>query len=129
MALRILVCDDEPHITRAIRMKLGGAGFAVETARDGQEAWEIIHREPPALVITDYQMPRLDGLSLCRRVRSEPALASLPLVLLTAKGFEIDADALSDELGLTAVVVKPFSPRALLELVRQTLEGVGAGSS
>ncbi len=121
MTTRIVVCDDETHITRAINMKLTKAGFAVETAPDGQAAWESIQRETPALLITDYQMPRMDGLTLCRQMRSETATSQVPIILLTAKGFELEDDQLKAELGLSEIVPKPFSPRELLKSVQSTL--------
>ena len=121
MSTRIVVCDDEAHITRAISMKLTKGGFAVETAADGQAAWEAIQRETPAMLITDYQMPRMDGLSLCRQVRAETTTSHLPIILLTAKGFELDEDQLKAELGLSEIATKPFSPRELLKSVQNTL--------
>lgn len=121
MLPRVLLCDDETHILRAAEFKLRRAGFEVECVRDGLEAWEAIERSRPAILVTDFQMPRLDGLALCRRVRETPALADLPIVLLTAKGFELAEDRLADELRLVALVTKPFSPRELLTLVQTTL--------
>lgn len=121
MTHRIVACDDESHITRAVSMKLSRAGFTVETAADGQFGWEAIRREPPALLITDYQMPRLDGLGLIRRLREDPATREIPVILLTAKGYELNHDELIRELQLTAIMVKPFSPRDLLEKVREIL--------
>jgi len=121
MSLRIVACDDEAHITRAISMKLTKAGFDVVTASDGQMGWELIQQEKPSLVISDLQMPRMDGLSLCRMIRSTPETAEIPFILLTAKGFGLDQDELISELKLSALAVKPFSPRELLKLVQETL--------
>lgn len=121
MQKRIVVCDDEIHIARAIEWKLSKAGYTVETASDGQAGWEAVRRRAPHLVISDYQMPRLDGLSLCRKLRSDPATHDLPFVLLTAKGFELDEAALRAELNLVDLVVKPFSPRELLQIVERAL--------
>ena len=121
MSSRIVVADDESHITRAINMKLSKAGFDIETASDGQVAWEAIEREIPAMLITDYQMPRLDGLGLCRRVRADEATKDLPILLLTAKGFELDEEQMRAEYGISKIVVKPFSPRELLKIVHETL--------
>ncbi len=121
MSSRIVVADDESHITRAINMKLSKAGFDIETASDGQVAWEAIEREIPAMLITDYQMPRLDGLELCRRVRADEATKDLPILLLTAKGFELDEEKMRAEYGIRKIVVKPFSPRELLKIVHETL--------
>ena len=122
MSHRIVVCDDEAHITRAISMKLTKAGFDVETAPDGQAGWEAVQREQPDMVITDYQMPRLDGIELSRRLQQDPATRSLPIILLTAKGFELDEEQLQAEAPSIRLFVKPFSPRELLDCVRELLE-------
>lgn len=119
---RILCCDDATVITRAISLKLRKSGYDVETACDGMEGWEAAQRETPALVITDYQMPRMDGLELVRHLRDYEATQSIPIILLTAKGFELDSQQLIEELKLTALLPKPFSPSELLEVVRSSLE-------
>ena len=124
LAPRILVCDDEIHIVRAVAMKLAKGGFEVEVAHDGQQAWEAIQRQVPQMLISDYQMPRLNGLDLCRRIRQTPELRELPIVLLTAKRLELDFDELSRELWLTRVMGKPFSPRELLQIVESTVGAV-----
>jgi len=121
MSERIVICDDESHITRAISMKLTKGGFSVEAVSDGQFALEAIQREIPALVITDCQMPRMDGLELIRRLRSDAATSDLPVLLLTAKGFELDQNVLKNELGVAEIIVKPFSPRELLKTVQELL--------
>jgi len=118
---RIVVCDDEIHIATAVSMKLSKAGFQVETCRDGQAGWESISREVPALVITDYQMPRMDGLELCRQIQTLPADARPTVFLLTAKGLELDAAQLKADLGVDRVLIKPFSPRDLLKEVESVL--------
>jgi len=122
MAARILVVDDEAHITRAVRMKLSKAGFDVETACDGREAWEIIQRDPPELVVTDLQMPHMDGLELCRRVRQNETTSDMPLILVTARGLEYDEDAVSRALRPSHIFWKPFSPRELLKCVQESLQ-------
>src|SRR5688572_1081422 len=104
MIQRIVSCDDEAHITRAISMKLTKGGFRVETACDGQAGWEAICRERPDLVVTDYQMPRMDGLELCRTIRSNPETRDIPIILLTAKGFELDGKRLKEETGVTEIL-------------------------
>lgn len=121
MSIRVVTCDDEAHITRAVSMKLTKAGFAVESACDGQAAWEAIQREIPAILITDCQMPRLDGLQLCERLRADPRTRDLPVILLTAKGYELDADQIAEDLGVTKLIFKPFSPRELLATVQNIL--------
>ena len=118
----VLLCDDEVHILRAAQFKLQRGGYTIRTAPDGQEAWESIQRERPDLVITDLQMPRLNGLELAQRIRGDARTRDLPVILLTAKGYELARDEVIDSLGLAALLTKPFSPRELLQLVKQTLE-------
>lgn len=128
MSHRIVICDDEPHITLAVSMKLMKAGFNVEIANDGQGAWEAIQRETPELLITDYQMPRMDGLELCKHVRKIHSSEQLPIFMLTAKGLELDSDGLKAELGINRFILKPFSPRDLLKVVQEILEPAVAAS-
>jgi len=116
---KLLICDDEVHILRAAEFKLKRAGYAVRTAFDGEEAWEAIQAEMPDMLITDYQMPRLDGLQLIARCRQTPATAKLPIVLLTAKGLELDQPGLIGKFKLGAIFSKPFSPRELQSRVEQ----------
>ncbi len=127
MSHRLLLCDDDVAILRAAEFKLLRAGFDVRTAGDGQAAWEEIQRDLPDLLLTDCQMPRLDGLGLCRRLREDPRTQRLPILMLTAKGFELDVADVCQRYGVTAVIAKPFSPRELVDIVRQTLATAGAG--
>ncbi|MBN1396018.1 MAG: response regulator [Pirellulales bacterium] len=123
MTKRVLLCDDEIHILRAAEYKLKKAGYDVSIAGDGLEAWEEIQRQRPDVLITDCQMPRLDGLGLVKKVREEAALADLPIFMLTAKGFELSHDELSEKWNVCEVIAKPFSPRELLQKVNAVLEG------
>ena len=124
----ILICDDEPHITRAVEMKLKRAGHQVDPHLDGRAAWDALldrlaDGEPlPDLLITDCQMPRMTGLQLAAAIQSEPRLAGLPILMLTAKGFELSATELRDKLGIYQVIGKPFSPRDLVDLVDVLLD-------
>ncbi len=122
MSYRVHICDDEPHIVLAVSLKFSKAGFQVTTANDGQAAWESIQAEPPQLLITDLQMPRLDGLGLIKRLRSQPEFHDLPVILLTAKGFELEEDELRSEYGVSHVIAKPFSPRHLIVLANSLLD-------
>jgi two-component system, OmpR family, alkaline phosphatase synthesis response regulator PhoP len=121
MSKRILLCDDEVHILRAAEFKLRKAGFEVWTAFDGEEGWEIICRDRPDAVVTDYQMPRLDGFGLVQRLRGNPETVDLPVVMLTAKGFEVSHEELTTRWGVRAILAKPFSPRELLLTVSSLL--------
>ena len=121
MAQRLLLCDDEIHILRAAEFKFQRAGYDVRTAGDGQEAWEAIQEQIPDLLITDYQMPRLDGFGLVQRVRENADTADLPVVMLTAKGLEVSHEELMQQWNVARVIAKPFSPRELLNIVQRIL--------
>ena len=121
MPTNILLCDDEIHIVRAAEFKLTRAGYKVRCAVDGQAAWEQIQKECPDLLITDLQMPRLSGFELCQKIRETPRLAHLPILMLTAKGYEFAQDEVTSKFGIAVVMTKPFSPRELLRTVEQTL--------
>ncbi|HZZ28611.1 MAG TPA: response regulator [Pirellulales bacterium] len=117
MPHRVLLCDDEIHILRAAEFKFTKAGYEVCCANNGLEAWEAIQREKPDVLITDCQMPRLDGIGLCKRIREHEAMRDLPVFMLTAKGYELSHKELKEQLGVLAVIAKPFSPRELLQRV------------
>lgn len=123
MPKRILLCDDEIHILRAAEFKLKRAGYEVRIASDGQEGWETIEAWRPDVVVTDCQMPRLDGFGLVRRIRENPATEHLPVLMLTAKGFELSASELADKYQVRGLIAKPFSPRELLQTITQILQG------
>ncbi len=122
MAHQILICDDEPHIALAVGMKFRNAGFEVLSARNGHEAWERILKSPPDLLITDCTMPSMDGLELCRRIRALAELRDLPIILLTARGLELDPFVVADELRISKLILKPFSPRELFQDVQKALQ-------
>jgi len=126
---RLLLCDDEVHIIRPAELKLTKAGFDVQCAHDGEEGWAAILKRPPDLLITDCQMPRLDGFGLCRRVRDNPETRHIAILMLTAKGFELSHEEVKRRFQVLAVLPKPFSPRQLVRLATiicttGTLEGV-----
>lgn len=122
MSPRIIVCDDEPHIVRAISLKFARAGFDVHGASDAESCWELLRKHPPALLITDYTMPGLNGAQLVRRIRENEALSDLPVIMLTARGFElVEQSGDLDGLALSAIVNKPFSPRELVVKVYEVL--------
>jgi CheY-like chemotaxis protein len=116
----ILLCDDEVHILRAAEFKLAGAGHRVRCARNGREAWQHIQKQLPHLLVTDLQMPEMNGYELIQRVRANPATTDLPIILLTAKALEI-AEGEAVRFGLVKILTKPFSPKALLQLIENTL--------
>lgn len=117
----IYVCDDDSHIVRAIGMKLKKAGFEVECFSDGFACWEKVQERAPQMIITDLQMPRMNGLELCEKIRTLPATQSIPVTLLTGKGFEFDHEEYIQTLKINHVMVKPFSPNKLLAHVQESL--------
>lgn len=121
MARTILLCDDEAHILRAAEFKFKRAGFEVLCASDGEEAWELIMTHRPDILVTDCQMPRLNGLQLAERIRVTPETAYLPVIMLSAKGFEISTDEIRRQFGIRAILAKPFSPRELQQRVEAEL--------
>jgi DNA-binding response OmpR family regulator len=121
MTHRLLLCDDEMHILRAAEFKFKRAGYEVFLACDGEEAWEKIAECHPDLVVTDCQMPRLTGLGLAERIKNSPETAGLPVIMLTAKGFELSRDELRERYGIRCLLNKPFSPRELFARVEQFL--------
>jgi CheY-like chemotaxis protein len=121
----ILVADDESHILHVVSLKLKNAGYRVLTARDGQEALEIAQQEKPDLLITDYHMPQLSGIELCRKLKADPATSSIPAIMLTARGYELEP-ADTEQSGILRMLSKPFSPRHLLATVEEVLSGAAA---
>lgn len=122
MPHKLLLCDDESHILRAAEFKFQRAGYDVRCAVDGEDAWEKISEEIPDLLVTDFQMPRLDGLELAERIKQDPRTSHLPIILLTARGFELSHDQLRDRYGIHLLLSKPFSPRELSRHVEQLIE-------
>lgn len=116
----ILVADDESHILHVVSLKLSNAGFRVLTAHDGQEAFEVATQEHPDLVITDYHMPQLSGLELCQKLKQTPDTASIPAIMLTARGYQLEPRD-TEQSGILRMLSKPFSPRQLLATVNEVL--------
>lgn len=116
----ILIVDDEPSIVELVRFTLEDTGVRVVEASDGAEALTLARRVKPDLVLLDVQMPRLNGLEVCRQLRREPALARTLVIMLTAAGQQADR-ARGLEAGADEYLTKPFSPLALLALVEALL--------
>jgi two-component system KDP operon response regulator KdpE len=113
----ILVVDDEAQITRVLKTMLSAQGYGIRTAADGKLALEEIKSWSPDLVITDLRMPNMDGLELCRRIRTE---SRIPIIVLSVKGEEtIKVEAL--DAGADDYVTKPFNVNELLARVRAAL--------
>ncbi len=129
MTKKVLLCDDEVHILRAAEIKISRAGYEVQTAYDGQEAWELIQKNPPDVLVTDLQMPRCDGLELTARIRACERVRDLPILMLTAKGFELPRQELIEKWGIIDILPKPFSPRELVRLIDKIVGNEPAAAS
>lgn len=122
MTHRILVVDDDPHIRDLLAFALGKAGMRVAEAGDGEAALAAVEAAVPDLMILDINMPRLDGLDLCRRLRaSGGAHAQMPILFLSSRDDEIDR-IVGIEIGGDDYVVKPFSPREVVARVGAILK-------
>jgi len=121
MALgKILVVDDEVYILHILDFSLGAEGFEVITANNGELAIEKAKQEKPNLVVLDVMMPVLDVDETCRRLKRDPETKNIPVVLLTAKGRDLDK-RLGYEVGAVDYIVKPFSPSRLIERIQEIL--------
>jgi CheY-like chemotaxis protein len=114
------VADDESHILNVVSLKLRNAGFRVVTANDGGEALEVAQHERPDLLITDYHMPHLSGLELCRRLKQDPSTRGILAIMLTARGYHLEPQD-TEQSGILRTLSKPFSPRHLLATVNEVL--------
>jgi DNA-binding response OmpR family regulator len=117
---KILVVDDEAVLVETIAYNLEQAGYQVITAADGASALEVARRESPDLIILDIMLPEMDGLEVCRQLRRDSGTAATPIIMLTAKGDEIDK-VVGLEVGADDYVTKPFGRRELLARVRALL--------
>lgn len=113
MAKKVLIVDDEPNIVAALEYLLAQSGYQVRVAQNGEAALAEIERFVPDLVLLDVMMPRLNGYEVCRRVRERPAWAGMKIVMLSAKGREVEVSK-GVSLGADLYVVKPFSNTELV---------------
>lgn len=121
MGKRVLVVDDSLTVRRGLQLLLEKAGYTVALAADGEEALEILAKEGVVdLVITDLNMPRLDGLELTRRIRSLPGCRFVPVLLLTTEA-QVAKKEEGKQAGATGWIVKPFQPEQLLNLLQKLL--------
>src|SRR5437763_480983 len=123
MARKILVVDDEAVLVETIAYNLEQAGYQVTTASDGASALEAVRCETPDLIILDIMLPEMDGLEVCRQLRRENNTSTTPIMMLTAKGDEIDK-VVGLEVGADDYMTKPFGRRELLARVRAMLRRV-----
>lgn len=116
----ILIVDDEESIVELAQMYLEREGSRVQSAGDGATALEVIEHRLPALLILDLMLPKIDGWEICRRIRSDAASSSLPIIMLTARDDDVDK-IVGLELGADDYITKPFNPRELVARVKAML--------
>lgn len=124
MAKKLLIVDDEVHIRMLIEQtleELEDEGVEFLTAENGEQALEIIQAQNPQLVFLDVMMPKMNGMEVCRRVKKELSLNDVYIVLLTAKGQELDRQK-GQEVGADVYMTKPFDPEAILNKAREVLQ-------
>jgi DNA-binding response OmpR family regulator len=123
MEQKLLIVDDEAHIRMLLEQtleELEDDGVNFFTAQNGEEAFEIIKTEKPQLVFLDVMMPKMNGMEVCRKVKKELELNDVFIVLLTAKGQELDR-LKGQEVGADLYMTKPFDPEVILEKAREIL--------
>ena len=127
--LRVLVVEDEVDLQELLRFNLERDGYEVLIAGSGEQAVRLVTEKKPDLVLLDLMLPRMDGLDVCRRVKSDGNISHIPIIIVTAKGEDADVVA-GLELGADDYITKPFSPRILMARVRAVLRrqaGAGTG--
>ena len=121
---KILIVDDEPHIRLLLEQTLEdleNEGVELLTAGNGKEALETVQREKPSLVFLDIMMPRMNGFDVCSAIKNDLGMAGLPVVMLTAKGQELDRQK-GNEVGADLYMTKPFDPDEVLAKARELLK-------
>jgi two-component system cell cycle response regulator DivK len=124
MSQRILIIEDQDDNRAILRDLLGAAGFELTEATTGEEGVKLAERERPDLILMDIQLPVIDGYEATRRIKSNPALKSVPIIAVTSYALSGD-EAKARAAGCDAYVSKPFSPRQLLAKVRELLPSGG----
>ena len=121
---RILVVEDSPTVLYMVSRMLAEGGYQVMTAKDGEEAMSLAIKELPNLVLLDVILPKLNGYQVCRRMKSTPATAQIPVIMITSKTKDTDR-RWGFEQGADDYVTKPFDARKLLDVVNRFVPKVG----
>ena len=117
---KVLVVDDEIHIVHVVAIKLKSNGLEVVTASNGQEAFDIASEQLPDIIVTDFQMPIMDGMQLIEKLRQSEKTQNIPVIMLTGRSFSVEKET-KDKLNISDCLGKPFSPRELLKKVEDIL--------
>ena len=122
MTKRVLIADDEPNIVTSLEFLLEKAGYEVKIARTGDEALALVESFAPDAVLLDVMMPSKSGYVVCREIRENPAWRDIKIIMLTAKGRDVEIDK-GFALGANAYITKPFSTKELVTTVRDLVGG------
>jgi two-component system alkaline phosphatase synthesis response regulator PhoP len=120
MPFKVLVADDEVPIVRIAQMNLRRRGFEVITAYDGREALEKVRSERPDVIVLDVMMPHMDGFAVLERLKENPDMREIPVIMLTVRAQDADI-AHGEESGAARYVTKPFNPLDLIALIEEVL--------
>ena len=115
----ILVAEDTSVLAIMLKRTLEGAGFAVTVAKNGREAWERAQEVQFDVIVTDQQMPEMSGTELCAKLRQLDRYAETPVIMVTAKAYELDTEKMHADLNIHPVFTKPFSPKKVLQVVEE----------
>jgi DNA-binding response OmpR family regulator len=118
---RVLLIEDEPHILLSLEFLLERAGYETASATDGDEGLALVRHLRPDVVVLDIMLPKRNGYEVCRAIKADPELRAIPVVILSAKGQEVEI-LKGLELGASAYVTKPFGNAEILEALRVVLE-------
>jgi DNA-binding NarL/FixJ family response regulator len=121
MSARLLLVDDEPGVRESVQAYLEDSGYAVQVAAGAKDAWEMLQRDPPELVITDVMMPQVDGYQFLKQMRDDPRFVAMPVIFLTARGMKSDRIS-GYQAGCDAYLSKPFDPEELIAIVKNILQ-------
>ncbi len=128
MSRRILIVDDEPNIVTSLEFLMRGDDYEVRVARNGEEALQLAESFRPDVVLLDVMMPHRSGFEVCQKIRENPVLGDVKIVMLTAKGRDVEKEKGLD-LGANAYITKPFSTKELMNTVRGLLPRSERGDS
>jgi two-component system alkaline phosphatase synthesis response regulator PhoP len=117
---KVLIVDDEPVVRQLVRRILSKY-YAVLEAEDGAEAVDMARSQKPDIILMDILMPRMDGLTACYAIKTDQTTKEIPLVMLTAIGYDLNRKLSEDVMGAEGYITKPFSSQILLEAIRQLL--------
>ena len=125
---RILIVDDEPNIVTSLEFLMRGSDYDVRVARNGEQALRLAESFRPDIVVLDVMMPHRSGFEVCQKIRENPVLGDVKIVMLTAKGRDVEKEKGLD-LGANAYITKPFSTKELMNTVRGLLPRSERGDS